>query len=95
MLDFLNHLEKAFPQSWRRSIQGVLSLGQSFDPDVLNKACERAIVFGAISYRSVKRICENGLYVSSDTRGSTVTGSGFANDLSIYDRLAGGEGPWK
>lgn len=95
VLDFLNHLEKAFPQSWRRSIQGVLSLGQSFEPDVLNKACERAIVFGAISYRSVKRICENGLYASSDTRGSTVTGSGFANDLSIYDRLAGGEGPWK
>ena len=66
VLDFLNHLEKAFPQSWRRSIQGVLSLGQSFDPEVLNKACERAIVFGAISYRSVKRICETGLYASSD-----------------------------
>ena len=95
VLDFLNHLEKAFPQSWRRSIQGVLSLGQSFEADILNKACKRAIAFGAISYRSVKRICENGLYASHDTRVSAVTGSGFGNDLAVYDRLAGGEGSWK
>ena len=90
ILEFLKALEKQCPESWRKSINGVLSLTKTYDADILNKACKRAITFNAISYRSVKKICENGLYNLPDTKKTVINGSGYANNLSDYDKLSGG-----
>lgn len=90
VLEFLKYLEKEKPSCWRRSINGVISLAKTYEPDVVNKACKRAVTFNAISYKSVKRICENCLYNLHDTKESAINGSGYGNNLSDYDRLAGG-----
>lgn len=44
-----------------RAAQGILKLGEKYGAKRLNAACFRALVFGAIRYRSVKKILENGL----------------------------------
>ena len=45
-----------------RSISGILALARKYGNDVVDQACERACYYGNISYKSIKRICESGLY---------------------------------
>ncbi len=45
-----------------RSISGILALSRRYGNDVVDKACERACHYGNISYKSIKKICESGLY---------------------------------
>lgn len=49
--------------AWSRPVQGILSLSKTFSPEVVNKACQRALAFDALSYRSIKNICRNGTYL--------------------------------
>ncbi|MBF5058697.1 hypothetical protein NEPTK9_001815 [Candidatus Neptunochlamydia vexilliferae] len=58
---FIYFLEKN-PKNWNRGIQGILSLKKEHPKEVIDKACERALYYGATGYRIIKNICENGSY---------------------------------
>ncbi len=46
-----------------RSISGILALCKKYGAETVDRACGRACHYGNITYRAVKKICENGLYV--------------------------------
>ena len=48
---------------WQRPVQGILALVESYSADIVNRSCQRALVYGAYDYQTIKRICQNGLYV--------------------------------
>ncbi len=50
------------PHHWYRTTQGILSLQKKFDMDVIERACNRALSYGAIRYQQIKSICESGSY---------------------------------
>ena len=56
---FLYILER-HPQNWNRPIQGILSLIKFHPKETIDRACERALYYGADGYRVIKNICENG-----------------------------------
>lgn len=47
---------------WSRPIQGILALNKRYSNEIINRSCERALVFGVYDYKVIKRICENGSY---------------------------------
>ncbi len=49
------------PEQGYRSCLGILRLGKAYGKERLEAACQRAVVIGASSYRSVRSILENGL----------------------------------
>ena len=49
------------PQQAYRTLLGILRLGKSYGDQRLEKACARALVIGAVSFRSVDSILKNGL----------------------------------
>ncbi len=63
-LDFLERFYKTamYRDHHYRSISGILALARKYGNDAVNRACERANYYGNISYKSIKRICESGLY---------------------------------
>ena len=87
MINFLNNLKSFKPNEYHRLIQGVISLRRYYTSSQIDAACMRADRFGCYSFKSVKRICEQGLFeVPADTDIS-VTGGGYGNELSSYDKL--------
>ena len=74
-----------------RSISGIKALSRRYGNRVVNKACERACHYGTISYQSVKKICEKGLYElpieTVDDFGSS--GSDKVRSLSEYREMMG------
>ena len=78
------------PTEYHRLIQGIFSLRKLYSDYKINAACKRAIIFGCYSYKSVKRICEDGLFETSNNTNISVTGGGYGNDLRVYDELIGG-----
>jgi hypothetical protein len=53
-------------------------------------SCKRANEFNSISYLSVKRICENGLYIDKNiSSDESVKCGGYCHDLSQYDFICG------
>lgn len=63
-LEFLEkfYTTKMYKDHHYRSISGILALARRYDNDVVDRACERACYYGNISYKSIKKICESGLY---------------------------------
>jgi transposase len=53
------------PEQGFRSCLGILRLAQRYDPQRLERACQRALRIGGHSYKSVKSILENGLETQS------------------------------
>jgi transposase len=53
---------KENPNSWYRSVRGILSLSKSYSNEVLELACKRALYFNVTSYNKIKSICESGYY---------------------------------
>lgn len=81
-------LEKKVPKYWYSMTRGILHLQKTFDDDIINRACKRAIRFNAISYQHIKRICETGLYKQDESQEVTITYTeGYGHDLSVYDNL--------
>ena len=52
---------RVHPQQAYRSLMGILRLGKSYGNDRLEQACGRALVIGAVSFRSIDSILKNGL----------------------------------
>jgi hypothetical protein len=70
-----------------RAVQGILRLGERFGTGRLEAACQRALAFDDLRYRTVKTILERGLdahrgaEVAFDQLAETYTGSGrFCRD---------------
>lgn len=81
-------LEKTVPTHWHAMTRGILHLKKSFDDDIINRACKRAIRFNALSYQHIKRICQSGLYRQDESLEVPVTYTeGYGHDLWVYDNL--------
>lgn len=52
---------RAHPEQAYKSCQGVLSLEKKVGKERLERACERALCYGSISYRVIRSILERGL----------------------------------
>jgi transposase len=59
------------PEQGFRSCLGILRLAQRYDPQRLERACQRALRIGGHSYKSVKSILDNGLEAQSVEEAST------------------------
>ncbi len=90
VLRFFINLKHNKPTEYHRLIQGIFSLRKLYSDYKINAACKRADMFGCYSYKSVKRICEDGLFETSNNTDISVTGGGYGNDLRVYDELIGG-----
>jgi len=53
--------EKPHPEMGYRSCLGIIRLAQKYSPARMESAAERAVLTGAVSYKSVKSILRNGL----------------------------------
>ena len=86
ILDASRYPEQAF-----RACDGVIHLSGKFGHSRLNRACERALKFGAHSYRSVKNILEMGLdQIDEDEPGlAALPGHDNVRGSKYYD--GGGE----
>ncbi len=84
---FAQKAKKKRPYNWQRILLGVLNLKKKYGSETVNLACKRAIKFDAISSRSVKEIIEKDLYMKDYETEASLSGSGFASDLSIYENL--------
>ena len=58
--EYFLYLLKKHPRNWNRPIQGILSLEKNHPKEVIDRACQRALYYGADGYRVIKNICENG-----------------------------------
>jgi hypothetical protein len=52
---------RAYPEQAYRSCLGILRLSKHYGQQGLDTACERALAFNALSYKSVKSILDHGL----------------------------------
>ena len=59
------------PEQGFRSCLGILRLAQRYDPERLERACQRALRIGGHSYKSVKSILERGLEAQPVQEAST------------------------
>jgi hypothetical protein len=83
---FLESLKKERPRHWHKMIKGVLSLARKHDPSLVERSCQRALEYGALSYREVKGILDNKLYdIPPEPLLSDLGGHG--QELSLYDQL--------
>jgi transposase len=85
---FLVKLQKEKPHHWHRLISGIFSLRKIYSNPIIDAACKRACDFNALSYKSVKNICETGLYKSDyEVNQNIENAQGFNQELSKYDKL--------
>jgi transposase len=61
------------PEQGFRSCLGILRLAQRYDPERLERACQRALAIGGHSYKSVKSILDRGLETQSVEESSEKT----------------------
>jgi len=85
---FYIRLKEEKPYHYHRVMQGIFSLTRNYGKDIVELACRRATEYNSISYISVKRICELGLYTRSEesSKGAVICESNKI-DLSKYDEL--------
>ena len=88
---FFKKLKEEKPYHYHRMMHGIFSLLKIYEREVVDLACKRAVEYNAISYLSVKNICEKGLYRESEESPSTaVRCGGHSSDLRKYDRISEG-----
>lgn len=81
-------LEQKVPTHWHSMTRGILHLKKSFDDEIIDRACKRAIRFNALSYQHIKRICQTGLYRQDETQEPVITYTeSYGHDLRVYDNL--------
>jgi transposase len=74
-----------------RSICGILALQKKHGEEAVDKACARALHYGNITYRAVKKICESGLYQLplEEQQPQLREDNGRIRSLSDYRRMTG------
>lgn len=74
-----------------RSISGILSLRDTYDNRIIDKACERANIYQAYSFKIIKKICEKGIVDLPTQINETYINESTTNitrNLVEYDNLA-------
>ena len=80
---------KPHPQQGFRAALGIMRLGKIYGPERLEAASERALRFGALSYRSLASILKCGLDRAADPAAEARTISGVpARYWMIRERLS-------
>jgi hypothetical protein len=64
---------RSHPEQSYKSCIGVLSLEKKVGKDRLEKACQRALAFGSVSYRLIRSILDKGLEDLPDDRSFVVS----------------------
>ena len=74
-----------------RSISGILALKKKYGGKAVDQACRRACHYRSYSYRTVKKICERGLYElpCDDVHSSSAEQPCRGRDLQLYSRMTG------
>ena len=89
-VSFFRNLKSHKPHRYHRLIQGILSLRKYYTDSIINSACIRADRFGCYSFKSVKKICEEGLFEAPAEINTSAIGGGYGNNLKDYDANSGG-----
>ena len=55
-------LRKQHPRDWYRAVRGIVKLRDDYCDELIDKACLRALCYGAISYSKIKSILQNNCY---------------------------------
>jgi len=84
---FMEELEKIRPRHWHEILRGILSLEKQYDTASIDMSCERALSYGALSYREVKSILEKKLYLQEPQESLLPVLGGYGHDLSTYDNI--------
>lgn len=53
---------KEHPNSWYRTVLGILSLRKIYSDQIIEQSCKRALYFSITQYSKIKSICESGCY---------------------------------
>jgi len=74
-----------------RSISGILALKKKYGDKTVDQACLRAHHYHNYSYRTVKKICESGLYELpfEDVHSLSPEQPCRGRDLQLYSRMTG------
>ena len=84
-------LEQMVPSHWYSMPRGILQLKKSFEDDIIDRTCKRAIRFNALSYQHIKRICEDfapELIFASISKNSSKLDKGFGDISSAGRRVS-------
>ncbi len=84
---FLEALKTAQPHHWHARFHGIMRLTQHYARQDVDRACGRAPRFEQISYRVVRRICEQRLYDVQDLPQALPALGGSGHQLANYDRI--------
>jgi len=84
---FFEKAKQEKPKTWAQIIRGILSLKKIYDPEIINKACKRALEYQIYEYTTVKNICKNGLYDKNKEDLSVNNTSGYSSLLKEYYNL--------
>jgi hypothetical protein len=57
-----NLVLKVQPYHWYKTVKGILSLQKLYSNNVIELACQRALVFEVASFKKIRNICESGSY---------------------------------
>ena len=49
-------------KDWHRAVRGIIKLTKTYDAEIVDKACARALSYGICSYSKIKSIIENNCY---------------------------------
>jgi len=56
------NIVKENPNSWYRTVSGILNLRKTYSDQVIELSCKRALYFSITQYSKIKSICESGCY---------------------------------
>ena len=86
-LAFIEAYKEERPENWKKVVAGLSSLKNTYGSEILEQACKRSLEYRLISYKSLRKICEQGLYGKEIQKVTYAPGGGFKSDLKLYDTL--------
>jgi transposase len=56
---FLEFLRQEREKDWHRTAKGIISLRKNYSDDLIDKACQRGLYYGIVTYSKIKNILQN------------------------------------
>lgn len=86
---FMEALERSKPRHWYEMCSGILALTKTWPMEAVNRSCQRALHYRALSYRQVKTILEENLWQLpiEEEPIRRVAHPGHGHPLGVYDEL--------
>lgn len=75
------------PKDYQQILRGIFSLSEKYGKDKVEAACKQALNYDALSYRTIKNICQNPEIIPKEVL-AVMDSGGFYNDLKVYDNLS-------